>query len=46
MSEIEVDLMFKGDHKIYLSWIGDIRFAGIAELQEMLKEVKAESKEG
>lgn len=43
---LEVDLMFKGDRKVYLSWIGDIRFAGITELQEMLKEVKAESKEG
>ncbi|NUG49697.1 hypothetical protein [Acinetobacter lactucae] len=43
---LEVDLMFKGDHKTYLSWIGDIRYASIPELQEMLKEVKAESKEG
>lgn len=43
---LEVDLMFKGDHKIYLSWIGEIRFAGINELQEMLKRIKAESKEG
>jgi hypothetical protein len=42
---LEVDLMFKGDHKIYLSWIGDIRFAGIKELQDLLKKVKAESKE-
>lgn len=41
--ELEVDLQFKGDMKIYESWIGDIRHPELEELADMLKEAKADA---